>query len=155
VARKAADFDQLGMQVTPENVLVVYKAIAQEATRLNMSLQMFKQNHPDGMPPLGGDPVSRDAARGFTDATNQLMNSCQADVDDLKRVADGLHVAARSYGNSEEQITAAFNPKSFRYVPAPVPPSTGQLPSGLGRLVGSDPDPAPPAGSLRDLLGGR
>ena len=154
VAQKAADFDQLGLQVTPENVLVVYKAIAQEAARLNMSLQMFKQNHPDGMPSLGGDPVSNDAARGFTNATNQLMKTCQADVDDLKRVADGLQVAARSYGNSEEQITAAFNPKNFHYVPAPVPASPGQLPSGLGRLVGSAPEPTPPVGSLRALLGG-
>jgi hypothetical protein len=110
VAAKAAAFDQLGMQVTPANVLGVYGVIMEEMTRLQSSIQRFKADHGVGMPLLGGDLVSPPAARGFTGATSQLITKCQADIDDLSRVGNGLAGAARAYGKTEDQIKAAFNP---------------------------------------------
>ena len=114
---KAAAFDRFGLQVTPANVLGIYGVIAEEAARLNGAIQMFKVDHGQGMPRLGGDPVSQPAAAGFTEATDQLVEKCRADVDDLERLAAGLAAAARAYGNSEEQITAAFDPSAYRYRP--------------------------------------
>jgi hypothetical protein len=121
VAARAAAFDQLGMQVTPANVLGIYSVVMEEAMRLQSSTQMFKIDHGEGMPLLGGDLVSRPAARGFSEATIQLLAKCQCAVDDLKRVGSGLADAARSYGNTEEQVTAAFDPGAFQYQP----PSNG------------------------------
>jgi hypothetical protein len=120
VAEKAASFDQLGFQVTPENVLVIYKAVAQEATRLNFVIQRFKNDNFEGMPLLGGDPISPYMKKGYDETTDQLTTKCQSDVDDLQKVADGLAAAAKSYGNSEDQIRAAFDPRNYRYVPMSV-----------------------------------
>jgi hypothetical protein len=127
VAARAAAFDQLGMQVTPANVLGVYSVIMEEMTRLHSSAQMFKLDHGEGMPLLGGDLVSPPAARGFTEATSQLLAKCQADIDDLKRVGDGLAEAARSYGKTEEQVKAAFDPSAFEYQPSPLLPPTASI----------------------------
>jgi len=123
VAARAAAFDQLGMQVTPANVLGIYSVIAEEAARLNGAIQMFRMDNFDGMPELGGDPVSTPAAKGFTEATNQLVAKCQADVGDLQSVAAGLAATARAYGNSEEQIKASFDPHNYRYQPGPPSPA--------------------------------
>jgi len=108
VAAKVAAFDRLGMQVTPANVLGIYAVIMQEVSRLQMSLQLFQADHGDGMPRLGADLVSVPAARGFTGATSQLLAKCQADVNDLNQVANGLANAARSYGKTEEDVKSAF-----------------------------------------------
>jgi hypothetical protein len=121
VAAKAAAFDQLGMQVTPANVLGVYGVIMEEMTRLSNSVLRFQADHGQGMPLLGSDPVSQPAARGFTATTAQLLVQCQVDIDGLSRFGSGLADAARAYGKSEEQIKAAFNPSLFYYQPAPIP----------------------------------
>ncbi|MDT7565614.1 MAG: hypothetical protein QOG76_4238, partial [Pseudonocardiales bacterium] len=106
-AAKAAAFDQLGMQVTPANVLGVYGVIMEEVDRLTTSVHTFRDTNMQGMPSLGGDPVSPHAARGFNDASTALLVKCQADIDALMRIGDGLADAARAYGKSEEQIKAA------------------------------------------------
>jgi hypothetical protein len=118
VAARAAAFDQLGMQVTPANVLGVYGVVMEEAMRLQSSTQMFRIDHGEGMPVLGGDLVSRPAARGFSEATSQLLAECQGAVDDLRRVGSELANAARAYGKTEEQVSAAFNPGAFQYQPS-------------------------------------
>jgi hypothetical protein len=153
-AAKAAAFDQLGMQVTPANVLGVYGVIMEEMTRLQSSAQMFKLDHGEGMPLLGGDLVSPPAARGFTEATSQLLIKCQADIDDLKRVGYGLAEAARLYGKTEEEVKAAFDPSAFQYQPSPPPPSTGDVPSSLRPMFDSGQDSPLPAASLEGLMRG-
>jgi hypothetical protein len=119
VAARAAAFDQLGMQVTPANVLGIYSVVMEEMTRLQGSVQRFKADHLEGMPLLGGDLVSPPAARGFTEATSRLVAKCQSEIDDLNRVADGLAHAARSYGKTEVQLTAAFDASAFQFQPSP------------------------------------
>jgi hypothetical protein len=154
VAAKAAAFDQLGMQVTPANVLGVYGVIMEEMTRLQSSVQMFRASHFVGMPSLGSDPVSLPAAQGFSEATNHLLIKCQADIADLRRVSAGLAAAARAYGKTEEQVKAAFDPGRFHYQPSPVrPPVYDQAPS-LQPLV--DGRPVQPVVESPDdlLLGG-
>jgi hypothetical protein len=110
VAARAAAFDQLGMQVTPANVLGVYGVVMEEMTRLQASVQRFKADHGMGMPLLGGDLVSGPAARGFTDTTSHLLTKCQGDIDNLSRVGNVLAEAARAYGKTEDEIGAAFRP---------------------------------------------
>src|SRR5882757_5104962 len=85
VAAKAAAFDRLGMQVTPANVLAIYAVIMEEVSRLQVSIRAFQTAYFEGMPQLGDDLVSPYAARGFTQATNQLVSKCQTAIDDLKR----------------------------------------------------------------------
>jgi len=151
---KAAAFDRFGLQVTPANVLGIYAVIMEEVTRLQTSVRTFQTRFGQGMPNLGSDPVSQPAALGFTEATNQLVAKCQADIGDLKRVGGGLAEAARAYGKTEEQIKAAFDPRNFHYQPEPVQAAVDDLPPSLRRLVDSGPVQSPPAGSLRDVLGG-
>ncbi|HTF46577.1 MAG TPA: hypothetical protein VK735_03920, partial [Pseudonocardia sp.] len=110
VAAKVAAFDRLGMQVTPANVLGIYAVIMEEVTRLQSSVLLFKADHGEGMPKLGGDLVSQPAALGFTEATTQLLAKCQADLRDLNRAADVLADAARAYGKTEEQVKLALMP---------------------------------------------
>jgi hypothetical protein len=120
VAARAAAFDQLGMQVTPANVLGIYGVVMEEATRLQGSTLRFQADHGDGMPILGGDLVSPPASRGFTEATRQLLLKCQSDIDVFKRVGGCLADAARDYGKTEEQLTRAFDSSKVHYEPAPV-----------------------------------
>jgi hypothetical protein len=108
-AAKAGAFDQLGLQVTPANVLGVYAVIMDEVTRLQASVQRFQKDYGQGMPLLGADPVSPYASRGFTELTSQLLVKCQTDIDDLQRVGDSLAEAARAYGKTEEEVKAAFD----------------------------------------------
>lgn len=108
----------LGFTVTPENVLDAYAVIAEEATRLNLSLQFFRQGVGEGMPKCGGDPVSLDASNGFTELSFQLADRCQADVNKLRDQAEQLATVARSYGKSDAQIAATFNQAGFVYQPS-------------------------------------
>lgn len=136
----AAKYDNLGLKVTPANVLSIYSVIAEEVTRLQRSIDQFRFKHHNGtMPNLGEDLVSPFAARGFTNATQQLLAKCKTEVDNLDRVAQRLTDAARAYGKSEMEIKAAFDPSKFEYKPTPIPrpePQTPPAPAG--------PAPAPP-----------
>lgn len=123
VAARAAAFDGLGMRITPANVLGIYNVIMEEAQRLRLSVQRFQRQHKDGMPLLGGDPVSPYAKQGFDNATNQLLARCQSQIDELARVGEELAKAARAYQKSETEITAAFDPRKVTYQPSPIPPA--------------------------------
>jgi hypothetical protein len=117
----AAKYDNLGMKVTPANVLAMYGVIAEEVTRLRKSIDAFRFKHHEGtMPQLGEDLVSPFAAQGFTNATRQLMAKCTAEVDKLDRVAQRLAEVARAYGKSEMEIKLAFDPSKFEYKPTPI-----------------------------------
>jgi hypothetical protein len=106
------------------------------------------------MPRLGGDPVSPPAATAFNESTNKLVALAKSDIDDLDRVAQGLADAAKAYGKSEAQITAAFDPAKFVYVPAPIQRTPADLPRSLQGLVTSPPAPSPGGNPLRDVFGG-
>lgn len=125
MAARAAAFDQLGMQVTPANVLGIYSVVMEEAMRLQSSVQTFRTGYGLGMAPLGEDPVSPHAAQGFTEASGQLVAKCLSAVDDLKQVGECLAEAARAYGINEREVATAFNLKQVMYDPAPVAPLQG------------------------------
>jgi uncharacterized protein YukE len=137
-AATASSFDALGMSVTPENVLGVHAVIQQEVRRLKKAVERFKSDHGDGMPLLGEDPVSPYAAKGFTEVTDQLLRSCEADIDDLRRLADGLAQAAREYGRTEAEIEASLTQV----------PQMGELP---GLLAGANLPGPPPVRNAGDL----
>jgi hypothetical protein len=100
-----------GMAVSPDNVLALYTVIMEEVRRLELSLMNFQMRH-QAAPKLGGDPVSGPTA--------QLLGSCRTSIKELRTVAEGLTAAARAYGQSEEQITASFDPSRVRSMPTPV-----------------------------------
>ena len=141
VAQKAADFNQLGMQVNTETVLGIYASIAEEVTRLRLALRAFQNATQGGMPHLGGDPVSPYASTAFNQSTDKLVALAKRDIDDLDRVSQGLVEDAKSYGKTEQEIGAAFDPSKFRYVPAPVTPAVSDLPPALRGLVATPPWP--------------
>lgn len=149
-AARAAAYDDLGMRVTPANVLGIYNVIMEEAQRLRLSVRRFRNLYPDGMAILGGDLVSPYAKRGFDNATNQLLVRCQSQIDELARVGEELAKAARAYQKSEAEITAAFDARKVEYKPSPVPPAIRppqqQPPPGTGPV-----QPATP-GSLNDVF---
>lgn len=129
VAARAAAFDGLGMRITPANVLGIYNVIMEEAQRLRLSVRKFRHDHYDGMPLLGGDPVSPYAKRGFDNATDQLLGRCQSQIDELARVGEEVAKAARAYQKSEAEIAAAFDPSKVEYKPSPLPPPNQPPPS--------------------------
>jgi sugar phosphate isomerase/epimerase len=144
VAARAAAFDDLGMRVTPANVLGIYNVIMEEAQRLRLSVRKFQHDHFDGMPLLGGDLVSPYAKRGFDDATNQLLARCRSQIDEMARVGEELAKAARTYQKSEAEIAAAFDPRKVEYKPSPIPPAL-QAPQSPQPLQGTGPvQPATP-----------
>jgi uncharacterized protein YukE len=120
----------LGFAVTPENVLDAYAVIAEEAERLQRSVRIFGYSIQGGMPLCGGDPVSKDASRGFTVAGEQLKQRCKADADRLSAVADNLAQIAHQYGKTDDQLAAAFSPKNYHFQHEPILPSAGSLPPG-------------------------
>lgn len=126
----AAKYDNLGLKVTPTNVLGIYGVIKEEVARLTVSIDTFKFKHSDGtMPKLGENLVSPYAAQGFTNATRQLLARCRAEVDNLDRVAHRLADAARAYGKSEWRSRPHSTRASFEYKPTPVPRSEPQAPA--------------------------
>ncbi|MGI8817131.1 MAG: hypothetical protein ACR2G2_18125 [Pseudonocardia sp.] len=136
-AATAGSFDALGMSVTPENVLIVHGVIREEVARLRAAVDVFKRDHGLGMPRLGDDPVSPYASQGFNEATTHLLGNCEADIADLRRLADGLADAARDYGKTEDEIKA-----SFTHGPA------AELP---GLLAGANVPGPPPMHAAVDL----
>jgi hypothetical protein len=155
IPETAATLGRLGMQVTPENVLGVYGVLREEVLRLQTSVRRFLMTYGEGMPLLGGDPVSPHAAKGFTEATTQLVTKCQGQIAELKSVAKAVADAARAYGKSEQEIAAAFDTDKFMYTPTSVPPSPAAFPSSFKPLF--DPRPSrtsPPGSAMGELLTG-
>jgi hypothetical protein len=115
----AADDAALGFHVTPHNVLGAYATLAQEVERLRWSLRIYNAGVSQGMGLCGGDPVSEDAARGFTELSKQLGEMCGPSVEQLHDIAEGLRRNAQSYGKTDEDFAAAFDPAKyvFKHVP--------------------------------------
>ncbi|MDQ2708885.1 MAG: hypothetical protein M3Z25_15150 [Actinomycetota bacterium] len=133
-------FDSYGLTVTPANVLTIRKVIMTEAEELEFARDEFMRKWPDGMPVLGGDPVSPYAAQGFTECTNVYLDQCKARIDELRELGGHLADAARDYGRTEDEIKASFR-NGMRHAASPLvhpaaPPSgiLGSLPDPLNRI---------------------
>ncbi|MGI8815550.1 MAG: WXG100 family type VII secretion target [Pseudonocardia sp.] len=134
-------FDSYGLTVTPANVLTIRRVIMTEAEELEVALDDFKRKWPNGMPVLGGDPVSPYAAKGFTECTNAYLAQCQARIDELHELGAHLEATARDYGRTEDEISASFR-LGMRHDASPLV-HPAPLPSGI---LGSYPDPLHPNG---------
>lgn len=139
-----------GLTVNVANVLGIRAVILEEAEELDKAVQHFRRLHPNGMPELGGDPVSKDAAKGFTEVTERLLARGQAHIDGLFALGDELAAAARDYGHNEQAITTSFQPGRTG-PPAGLGPIQ-HLPPALREIARSDPPRA--AGSITEVLGG-
>jgi hypothetical protein len=101
----------LALQVNRDTVLKARAALLAEADRLDGEL---RDKHSDlaqvGL--CGGDPVSPEAARAFNERIDALVKSCFAYNRDLRMSASALEATARTYGYTDDEILASFNPHS-------------------------------------------
>ena len=103
----AADLDQLGLQVTPANVLQVRNALRGETERLGQLLVRYDGALP--VQPHAADPVSVAAAPLFNEKIAALRQQCQGYVDALSQAGLELERTAREYGQAEQQIQQSFD----------------------------------------------
>ena len=99
----------LALQVTRETVLQARAALLAEADRLDKNLQ---RTHRDfgSVGRCGGDPVSPEAAAAFDERINALVEQCFTYNRDLRSSAYALDATARSYGYTDDEIDASFQP---------------------------------------------
>jgi hypothetical protein len=127
-AGAAAAFDELGMQVTPENVLAVRAVLMEEATELEVLLK--RELFGFRVEELGGDPVSKYAAAGFNELNERYLAQCTEYVETLKRAGAHLAATARAYGIAESEIEASFK-EGQMHPPEPVSAPPPGSPPGL------------------------
>lgn len=101
-----ADLASLRAQVTPENVLLLHNGLKAEAKFLNTQLRNFTFRAKVGKP--GNDPVSEQAANVFNAKINRLSTEVGAYIAALDEMAEAMAGIAKSYGHTEDQITASF-----------------------------------------------
>ena len=105
-----SDMDRAMMQVNPDNVLDVRKALLAEAE----DLQRFLYIHQPGMKvgDCGSDPVSHPAADAFNDKIQAHLKEANAYVRSLIDAGSQLAQVARTYGHTEAQIAASFTSRN-------------------------------------------
>ena len=101
----------LALQVNRDTVLKARAALLAEADRLDTAL---RDKHSDltGVGLCGGDPVSPEAALAFNERINALVKSCLEYNQDLRSSAAALDATARTYGYTDYEIAASFQPNS-------------------------------------------
>jgi PE family len=101
----------LALQVDRHTVLAARAALLAEADRLDTAL---RDKHSDltAVGLCGGDPVSPEAALAFNERINGLVTSCLQYNRDLRASASALDATARSYGFTDDEISASFQPSS-------------------------------------------
>lgn len=96
--------------VSREEVLAKRAALLAEADDFQLFLDRIEGQL--RMAPMGGDPVSKDVARGVNyrirDADDSYFNVCQAWVNNLYQTADAMAEVARQYGYTDDEIAASF-----------------------------------------------
>jgi hypothetical protein len=102
----AASLDHVGLQVTPDNVLAVRRALLQEAERLQSELE--KHGRDVTVRRCGEDPVSADAAAAFTPRLQAMVRQAMLVPAMLRAAGDRLGEAARAYGHTDAEIAASF-----------------------------------------------
>jgi hypothetical protein len=101
-----ADLASLRTQVTPENVLLLHNGLKAEAQYLSQRVKLREHQMHVGEP--GNDPVSKPAATAFNAKIQALKAQLDAYVTQLNTMAEVMAQAAKSYGRTEDQITASF-----------------------------------------------
>ena len=102
----ATSVQSLTMQVDRETVLQARAAVLAEAFRLRAAIH--KHGPGLGIGLCGGDPVSGDARAAFNERIGVLIDQCRQYTDDLEAAGHALGDTARSYGYTEDEITASF-----------------------------------------------
>jgi len=96
--------------VSREDVLSKRAALLAEAYDFQQFLDRIEGQL--RMRPMGGDPVSRDVARGVNyrlrEADDSYFNVCQAWVNNLFQTVDAMADVARQYGFTDEEIATSF-----------------------------------------------
>lgn len=102
------------MNVTPENVLQARAVILAEAQSFMDYLDdKFLRAGGQLIGLCGGDPISRDAQELFNQKMREnAVGPAQQYVQRLQNVADQLAETARSFGITEQRITASFRPET-------------------------------------------
>lgn len=93
-------------RVDPDNVLQARAAVQAAADKIRDSVNANRDDM--RLEPMGGDPVSRDAAVAFTHRLQKYVTFCDDYVRELQRVADALREAALTYGYTDEDIARGF-----------------------------------------------
>jgi hypothetical protein len=98
----AGSLDQLGLQVTSENVLKVAAVLVDRANDLDTA---SKRHGSDVVVRrCGADPVSRDSASAFTPRLKSLGDQVSLVAAMLRSAAERLADSARAYGHSEAAV---------------------------------------------------
>ena len=101
-----SDMDRAMMQVNPNNVLDVRKAILTEADDLRTYVRMHSHDLKVGL--CGSDPVSPLAAQAFNEKIDAHLKEIDTYLRSLRDVGEQLAQVARNYGHTEAEITASF-----------------------------------------------
>ena len=105
-----SDGSGLSFRVHEGNVMEAARIVMAEAERFRRRIE----SHRAGLRvyPMGGDPVSREAARvlneKFSGASDSYLERYIDYAEMLEQLARQIGEAARTYGRTEEQITDVF-----------------------------------------------
>ena len=99
------------LTVNPDNVLEAARIVEIEAVHFRAQV-MARAEHLK-VQPMGGDPVSKEAARVLTnkliDGPDSYVKRCLQYADMLERLARQLGESAKTYGYAEDVITSQFD----------------------------------------------
>jgi hypothetical protein len=101
-----SDMDRAMMQVNPDNVLDVRKALLTEAEDLGSYVRA--NSHGLKVGNCGSDPVSPTAAQAFNEKVDDHLKEINSYVNSLFAAGGQLAQVARNYGHSEAEIAASF-----------------------------------------------
>jgi hypothetical protein len=101
-----SDMNRAMMQVNPDNVLDVRKALLTEAEDLGSFLRLNQPGMRVG--DCGSDPVSPKASQIFNEKINIHLKEVNDYVNQLFAAGQQLAQVARNYGHTEGEIAASF-----------------------------------------------
>jgi hypothetical protein len=102
----SAAVESLALQVDRDTVLQARAVVLAEAQRLRDAIKLHGAGLRVGQ--CGGDPVSGDAAKAFSERIDALLGHCSRYIRDLESAGAALADAAASYGYTEGDIAASF-----------------------------------------------
>lgn len=100
-----------GFKVNKDNVLQIARAVQDQAKWLYMEIDACSRDMRTG--PAREDPVSKDVAKALNwklvDAPDSYVNRAIGYAEELSRAVEQMKAAARTYGYSDEEISATLN----------------------------------------------